>query len=103
MCLNREEYETIRELFCRMSFDYREEQYEFTESTNQSTVSLRIIEDGHELLISYVYGNNRIFLVDEWDSMKTMSPSNIATLPHRIKTSIEEWHEMVKSSTEPSD
>lgn len=96
MCLNREEYETIKELFCRMSFDYREKKYEFTESPNQMTVSLRVTEAGHELLFSYVFGNNRIFLVDEWDPMKTMNPSNIATLPERIMCAIDDWRERVR-------
>ena len=95
MNLNKEEYETIRELFSRMSFEYREKKYEFTESPNHMTVGLRATEDGHELLISYVFGNNRIFFVDEWDPMKTMSPTNISTLPQRIKNAIEEWREKV--------
>lgn len=91
MDVNLEEFNTVSELLNRYSHQHGTE-YHFIPN---KCASIKIRRGDHELMISYVYGNSRIFIVDEWNPMETLNTSNIASLPDRITDKIAEWKEKI--------
>lgn len=91
MDVNLEEFKTVSEMLNRYSQQYGTE-YHFIPN---KCASIKIRHEDHELMISYVYGNSRIFIVDEWNPMETLNTSNIASLLDRITDKIEEWKEKI--------
>lgn len=91
MDVNLEEFNTVSELLNRYSHQHGTE-YRFIPN---KCASIKIRHKDHELMLSYVYGNSRIFIVDEWNPMETLNTSNIASLLDRITDKIEEWKEKI--------
>lgn len=87
MDVNLEEFKTVSEMLNRYSQQYGTE-YHFIQN---KCASIKIRQGDHELMFSYVYGNRRIFIVDEWNPMETLNTSNIASLPDRMTDKIAEW------------
>lgn len=92
MDLNKEEYDIVSELMERYAYTYGNT----FEKKDMRTANLKVNYKGHEMMLSYVYGNSRIFIIDEWDCMKTINTvTNIASLPERMKVIVEDWKEKV--------
>lgn len=89
---DREEYECISELFDRFSKSYG---YEFSKNDKSKSVSITVRDSGHELQFSYVFGNNRVFVVDEWDPMSTIGTTNLQYLPSDISYKIAKWKKSI--------
>lgn len=94
MDINLEEFKTMSEMLNRYSIQYGTE-YHFVPN---KCASIKVRYGDHELMISYVYGNSRIFIIDEWNPMETLKTSNIASLPERITSIVDDWKERVKEA-----
>ena len=86
------DYETVKELFTRMSHDYR---YELVINDKTRTASMKVHDGEHELLFSFVFGNPKIFVVDEWDAMGTLNISNLQYLPTDISYRVAKWKKQI--------
>jgi hypothetical protein len=87
MNMMKEEYETVKDLFSRYAYTYG---YEFHEVN--ITLSVTVHHEGHDLSFMYIYGNRKMFVVDEFDPMQTMNVvTNIRSLPDRMTDKIAEW------------
>lgn len=84
----------MSEMLNRYSLQYVTE-YHFVP---HKCASIKVRYGDHELMLSYVYGNRRIFIVDEWNPMETIKTSNLASLPWRISTIIADWKLRVKEA-----
>ena len=87
MNMMKEEYEVVKDLFRRYAYTY---EYEFHEVN--ITLSVTVHHEGHNLSFMYIYGNRKMFVVDEFDPMQTMNVvTNIRSLPERMTDKIAEW------------
>lgn len=87
MNMMKEEYEVVKDLFTRYAYTY---EYEFHEVN--ITLSVTVHHEGHDLSFMYIYGNQKMFVVDEFDPMQTMNVvTNIRSLPDRMTDKIAEW------------
>lgn len=93
---NREDFVVMSELLSRLAYTYG---YEL-KKTRDMCVSMRVEYKGHEMMFSYVYGNWRLFIIDEWNPMDTFCTGNVRSLPDRIRDRIEDWKIRVDSSSE---
>lgn len=95
MDVNKEEFEVVSDILNRYSYQYGTE-YHYVP---HKCASIKVRDGEHELMISYVYGNGRIFIIDEWNPMETLKTStNLASLPERITRIIDDWRERVKEA-----
>ena len=90
------DYETVKELFKRMSNDYG---YVLVVNEKTKTVSMKVHDLDHELMFSFVFGNPKIFVVDEWDAMGTLNVSNIQYLPTDITYRIAKWKKEISEKS----
>lgn len=88
----REEYEVMRQMFIRISYEYK---YDLTINQSNKTLTMKVTDSGHELTFSYVYGNFKIFTVDEWDAMGTINTSNLQYLPSDIMYRVAKWKKQI--------
>ena len=86
------DYETVKELFTRMAHDYS---YELVINDKTRTVSMKVHDGEHELLFSFVFGNPKIFVVDEWEAMGTLNISNLQYLPTDITYRVSKWKKQI--------
>jgi hypothetical protein len=86
------DYDTVKELFIRMSNDYG---YFLTVNEKTKTVSMKVQDGEHELMFSFVFGNPKIFVVDEWDAMSTLNISNLQYLPTDITYRVSKWKKQI--------
>lgn len=87
MNMMKEEYETVKDLLRRYAYTYG---YEFHEVN--ITLSVTVHHGEHDLSFMYIYGNQKMFVVDEFDPMQTMNVvTNIRSLPDRMTDKIAEW------------
>lgn len=87
MNLLKEEYEMVKDLFQRYAYTYG---YEFHEMN--ITLSVAINHEGHDMSFMYIYGNRKMFIVDEFDPMQTMAvATNIRSLPERMSDAVAAW------------
>lgn len=87
MNMAKEEYDMVKDLFSRYAYTYA---YEFHEVN--ITLSVTVHHEGHVLSFMYIYGNRKMFVVDEFDPMQTMNvATNIRSLPDRMTDKIAEW------------
>ena len=92
----REEYEVMKQLFIRMSNDYK---WDLTVNESNKTLMLKLIDGDHVMSFSYVYGNSKIFVVDEWDAMSTLNTTNLQYLPTDITFRVSKWKKMLSERT----
>lgn len=88
----REEYEVMKELFVRMSHDHK---YDLIVNESNKTLTMKVTDSGHELTFSYIYGNFKIFTVDEWDAMTTLNTTNLQYLPTDIAFRVSKWKKQI--------
>jgi hypothetical protein len=88
----REEYEAMTQLFIRISYEYK---YDLTVNQSNKTLTMKVTDSGHELTFSYIYGNFKIFTVDEWDAMTTLNTTNLQYLPSDIMYRVAKWKKQI--------
>lgn len=77
----------VKDFFKCFAYTY---EHEFKEVNK--TLSVTVKHNGHDLSFMYIYGNRKMFVVDEFDPMQTMNvATNIRSLPERMKDKITEW------------
>lgn len=86
------DYDTVKELFLRISNDYK---YIYANNEKTKTVSMKVRDGEHELIFSFVFGNPKIFVVDEWDAMSTLNISNLQYLPTDISYRVAKWKKQI--------
>ena len=92
----KEEYEVMKELFIRMSNDYK---YDLIVNESNKSLTLKAVDSGHILTFSYVFGNSKIFVVDEWDAMTTLNTTNLQYLPTDITFRVSKWKKMISEKS----